>query len=69
MFTISYSCAMAVSLVSGGLWEWTDLPITGFVPIALCAGVILVLAATVRRAEPNVEAAGAAAPIAPNMEG
>ncbi len=41
MFTISYSCAMAVSLVSGWLWEWTHLPITGFVPIALCACVIL----------------------------
>lgn len=50
MFTISYSCAMAVSLVSGWLWEWTHLPISGFAPIALCAFMILLLAGTVRRA-------------------
>ncbi len=50
MFTISYSCAMALSLVSGLLWEWTHLPIMGFAPIALSALLILGLASTVRHA-------------------
>ena len=60
MFTISYSCAMAVSLVSGWLWEWTRLPVMGFVPIALCAVLILLLAATVRHAGRGAESAGIA---------
>jgi len=51
MFTISYSCAMAISVFTGAMWEWTHLPITGFLPIAFCALLILPLAPTLRRAE------------------
>jgi CP family cyanate transporter-like MFS transporter len=50
MFTISYSCAMALSVVGGWLWDLTRLPIAGFVPIALCSLVIVALAPTVKHA-------------------
>ncbi len=50
MFTISYSCAMALSVLGGWLWDWTHLSIAGFVPIALCSLVIAALASTVKRA-------------------
>jgi CP family cyanate transporter-like MFS transporter len=51
MFTISYSLAMLISVASGWLWDLTRAPIAGFVPIALCGLVILVLASTVRHAD------------------
>ncbi len=50
MFTISYSCAMALSVLGGWLWDLTHLSIAGFVPIALCSLVIAALASTVKRA-------------------
>ncbi len=50
MFTISYSCAMALSVLGGWLWDLTRLSIAGFVPIALCGLVIAALAPTVKRA-------------------
>jgi MFS transporter, CP family, cyanate transporter len=49
MFTISYSCAMTLSVLGGWLWDVTHLSITGFVPIALCSLVIAALAPTVKR--------------------
>jgi CP family cyanate transporter-like MFS transporter len=49
MFTISYSCAMALSVFVGWLWDLTRLPIAGFAPIALCGLVIAALASGVRR--------------------
>jgi len=50
MFTISYSCAMVLSVVGGWLWDVTRLPIAGFAPVALCGLLIMVLASTVKRA-------------------
>jgi len=50
MFTVSYSCAMALSVLGGWLWDVTHRPIAGFAPIALCGLVIAVLAPTVKRA-------------------
>jgi CP family cyanate transporter-like MFS transporter len=50
MFTISYSCAMVMSVLGGWLWDETHRPIAGFAPVALCAIVIVVLAPTVKRA-------------------
>lgn len=50
MFTVSYSCAMALSVLGGWLWDVTHQPIAGFAPIALCGLVIAALAPTVRRA-------------------
>jgi CP family cyanate transporter-like MFS transporter len=51
MFTISYSCAMALSVIVGWLWDVTHRPIVGFAPIALCGLVIAALAPTVKRVE------------------
>lgn len=50
MFTVSYSCAMVLSVLGGWLWDATHQPIAGFAPIALCGLVIAVLAPTVKRA-------------------
>ena len=50
MFTISYGCAMAFSVLGGWLWDLTRLPIAGFAPVALCAVVIVALSSTVRHA-------------------
>ncbi|MGA8358030.1 MAG: MFS transporter [Xanthobacteraceae bacterium] len=50
MFTISYSLAMALSVVGGWLWDFTHSPIAGFAPVAVCALLIIVLASTVKHA-------------------
>ena len=46
MFTISYSIAMVLSVAAGWLWDLTDTPIAGFVPVALCAVAVMALAST-----------------------
>jgi CP family cyanate transporter-like MFS transporter len=51
MFTISYSCAMVMSVLGGWLWDQTHTPIAGFAPVALCAVVIVALAPTVKQAD------------------
>jgi MFS transporter, CP family, cyanate transporter len=50
MFTISYSCAMLMSIVGGALWDMTSMPIASFAPVALCGIVIVALASTVQHA-------------------
>ena len=52
MFTISYSCAMVMSVLGGWLWDETHMPVAGFAPAALCAIIIVALSPTVRRAAP-----------------
>lgn len=37
MFTISYSCAVIIPTLSGGLWDLTGVPWTVFVALGLCA--------------------------------
>lgn len=49
MFTISYSCAMALAVLVGWLWDLTQQPIAAFTPIALCGLVIVTLSSTVER--------------------
>ena len=44
MFTISYSCAVVVPVISGLAWDLTGIASTAFLPIALC-GIVLVLLA------------------------
>jgi CP family cyanate transporter-like MFS transporter len=55
MFTISYSCAVIVPIISGALWDWTGIDRLAFAPIGF-AGVLLILLASainhVPRAEP-----------------
>jgi MFS transporter, CP family, cyanate transporter len=46
MFTISYSIAMLLSVLGGWLWDFTHRPIAGFVPVALCAILVMALAST-----------------------
>jgi CP family cyanate transporter-like MFS transporter len=50
MFTISYSCAMVLSVFGGWLWDTTHLPIAGLAPVAVCELAVIALAATVRQA-------------------
>ncbi len=53
MFTISYSCAMVLSVLAGWLWDQTHSPIAGFAPAILCALAIIALSPTVKRAAPQ----------------
>ena len=56
MFTISYSCAMVLSVVVGWLWDVTHRPFVGLAPIALGGLVIVALASTVRQVDRNSDA-------------
>ncbi|HEX3709034.1 MAG TPA: MFS transporter [Pseudolabrys sp.] len=54
MFTISYSCAVVVPVISGMMWDMTGRPELAFLPIALCGIILAVLAPAinhVRQAE------------------
>ena len=54
MFTISYSCAVIVPVISGLAWDLSGIAASAFVPIALCGIVLAILAPAinhVRRAE------------------
>jgi MFS transporter, CP family, cyanate transporter len=44
MFTISYSCAVIVPVISGLIWDMSGKPALAFLPIALCGIVLAVLA-------------------------
>lgn len=44
MFTISYTCAVIVPVISGLAWDLTGVAKTAFLPIALC-GILLVILA------------------------
>jgi CP family cyanate transporter-like MFS transporter len=48
VFTISYSLGMITAVVGGVLWDLTGVPASAFVPIGLCAALILFLPATIR---------------------
>jgi CP family cyanate transporter-like MFS transporter len=47
MFTISYSCAVAVPVVSGVFWDLTGWPMAPFIPMGLCMAVVIGLAPTI----------------------
>jgi CP family cyanate transporter-like MFS transporter len=44
IFTISYSCAVVVPVISGLAWDLTGIASAAFLPIALC-GILLVILA------------------------
>jgi CP family cyanate transporter-like MFS transporter len=44
MFTISYSCAVIVPIISGMLWDFSGVAAMAFVPIGLCGIVLMILA-------------------------
>ena len=54
MFTISYSCAVIVPVISGALWDLTRIAAMAFLPIALC-GILLVILAPAINHVPRME--------------
>ena len=54
MFTISYSCAVIVPVISGLIWDLSGIPSMAFLPIALC-GLLLVILAPAINHIPRVE--------------
>jgi CP family cyanate transporter-like MFS transporter len=49
MFTISYSCAVIVPVISGAIWDLTGNPPLAFVPILACGGFLIWLAPAITR--------------------
>jgi MFS transporter, CP family, cyanate transporter len=47
MFTISYSCAMLMSVVSGLVWDTSGIPAAAFAPLALSGFMLITLAPAV----------------------
>jgi CP family cyanate transporter-like MFS transporter len=52
MFTISYSCAVFVPVISGLLWDISGVASLAFVPIALCGVLLVVLAPAINHVRP-----------------
>jgi MFS transporter, CP family, cyanate transporter len=48
MFTMSYGSAVVTPIVSGTVWDVTGVPATAFVPIGVCAVVLLAFAPTMK---------------------
>jgi CP family cyanate transporter-like MFS transporter len=48
MFTISYSCAVITPVFSGLIWDLTGYAQSAFVPLALCAIILIAVAPTIR---------------------
>jgi MFS transporter, CP family, cyanate transporter len=48
MFTISYSCAVLIPILSGLLWDMTNVPASVFLPIGLCPPAMIILASGLR---------------------
>jgi hypothetical protein len=47
MLTVSYALAMIVAAVSGAAWDATGIPAAAFVPMGLCALLLLAVPATI----------------------
>jgi CP family cyanate transporter-like MFS transporter len=52
MFTISYTCAVVVPVVSGLCWDLSGVPAAAFAPVALCAVVLGLLAPSIAHVKP-----------------
>ena len=48
MFTISYSCAVITPVLSGLAWDLTGIAWSAFVPLGLCAILLMAFAPTIR---------------------
>jgi CP family cyanate transporter-like MFS transporter len=48
MFTISYTCAVIVPVLSGIAWDLSGIPATAFIPIGLCVFLLILPAATIQ---------------------
>jgi CP family cyanate transporter-like MFS transporter len=47
MFTISYSCAVIVPIISGVAWDASGIARMAFVPIGLCGAILFILAPSI----------------------
>src|SRR5664280_804693 len=47
MFTISYSCAVIVPVISGMAWDLSGVPGLAFAPIAICGIILVILAPSI----------------------
>jgi MFS transporter, CP family, cyanate transporter len=56
MFTVSYTFAVIIPAICGGLWDLTGKPWTVFVPLVICSVTLTVLGAIVVRFRPHAEA-------------
>ncbi len=52
MFTISYSCAVIVPVISGITWDLSDVAALAFGPIAACGIVLVILAPAINHVRP-----------------
>jgi len=55
MFTISYSCAVIVPIISGFAWDTTGIASTAFAPIIICGMVLVALARAITHVRPAEE--------------
>lgn len=55
MFTISYSCAVIVPVISGFTWDMSGVASAAFAPIALCGIILVVLAPAINHVRPAQE--------------
>jgi CP family cyanate transporter-like MFS transporter len=53
MFTISYSCAVIAPVFSGLAWDLTGAAWSAFVPLGVCAVVMMAIAPTIRFVRTN----------------
>src|SRR5262245_677913 len=53
MFTISYSCAVVVPIISGALWDFTGSTVAPFIPMIVCMISLIGLAPAVVLREKN----------------
>jgi CP family cyanate transporter-like MFS transporter len=58
MFTISYSCAVIVPIISGVLWDVTGWTLAPFIPIGVCTLTLIGLAPTVVLREKAAQGVG-----------
>ncbi len=52
MFTISYSCAVIVPVISGLSWDLSGVPALAFAPMAACGLLLMVLAPAINHVRP-----------------
>jgi len=55
MFTISYTCAVIVPVISGAAWDLTGVPAMAFAPIAVCCIVLIALSPAIGHVKPYGE--------------
>jgi CP family cyanate transporter-like MFS transporter len=51
MFTISYSWAVVVPIISGMAWDWSGIPAMAFVPVGICGLLLTLLASAINHVQ------------------